>query len=234
MERLQLASGDLLRINAAQGHLRPTLTGPSIVETRSAGTEGAVIASFNKMSLKELKLKTSIVKRYALALIKSISKELVSYQKEFVKQQERIAKLVSAGADDADIRKQVCCKVLSTLLERAPDTQNEVLKETEDMFPDVRRRLTKSHEELVELVDSLGVNLLSYPIEATSVRRNRRIRRSNGTPRGHQSRNGLRRKIYFKFLYNLDPLSCFKFINEILQRNQLSLLNQIKFLYKRE
>ena len=36
-----------------------------------------------------------------------INKELQAYQKEMIKQQERIDKLASNGADDADIRKQV-------------------------------------------------------------------------------------------------------------------------------
>jgi hypothetical protein len=44
---------------------------------------------------------------YPNSLKKSIGKELISYQKELVKQQERIQKLKENQADDADIRKQV-------------------------------------------------------------------------------------------------------------------------------
>jgi tubulin-specific chaperone A len=39
--------------------------------------------------------------------VSSIHKELAAYQKEELKQQERIDKLKENNADDADIRKQV-------------------------------------------------------------------------------------------------------------------------------
>ena len=84
------------------------------------------------MSLRDLKIKTGVVKR--------VGKELSSYEKELVKQQERIDKLIASGADDADIRKQT-----------------EVLQETKDMFPDCYRRLETSQNELVELLDLLEV-----------------------------------------------------------------------------
>jgi tubulin-specific chaperone A len=83
------------------------------------------------MSLKDLKIKTSVVKR--------IGKELVFYESETIKQEARIQALVDSGADDHDIRKQ-----------------QEVLKETTDMFPDVKKRLEKSVLELQNLVSVMS------------------------------------------------------------------------------
>lgn len=41
----------------------------------------------------------------------SLHKELLSYEKELLKQQERIEKLKESQADEADIRKQVPLQV---------------------------------------------------------------------------------------------------------------------------
>ncbi|KAJ3300079.1 hypothetical protein HK104_004801 [Borealophlyctis nickersoniae] len=82
------------------------------------------------MSLRDLKIKTGVVKRTA--------KELAAYRKEAEKQQERINKLIADGADDADIKKQ-----------------NEVLEETNQMFPDCNRRLVAAHKELTDLVAAI-------------------------------------------------------------------------------
>ena len=51
------------------------------------------------MSLKDLKIKTGILKR--------LDKELISYKKEYQTQTNRIQKLVDNKADEHDIRKQV-------------------------------------------------------------------------------------------------------------------------------
>lgn len=83
------------------------------------------------MSLKDLKIKTSIVKR--------IGKELVFYEAESLKQTDRIQSLIDSGADDHDIRKQ-----------------QEVLKETTDIIPDVKKRLEKSILDLQDLVSVMS------------------------------------------------------------------------------
>ena len=93
------------------------------------------------MSIRDLKIKTSIVKRYSCNFISfhRIEKELVFYEKEKINQEARIAGLIDSGADDHDIRKQ-----------------QEVLKETTDMFPDVKQRLEKSILDLQELVSQMS------------------------------------------------------------------------------
>ncbi|KAJ3056139.1 hypothetical protein HK097_007971 [Rhizophlyctis rosea] len=93
-----------------------------------------------KTSLRDLKIKTGVVRRKSLigcffVDLSRIAKELSSYQKEAEKQQARIDKLIAEGADDADVRKQ-----------------REVLEETNLMFPDTKRRLAAAHKELVDLV----------------------------------------------------------------------------------
>ncbi|KAI8092963.1 tubulin binding cofactor A [Halteromyces radiatus] len=75
------------------------------------------------MTLKELKIKTNVVKR--------IYKEHIGYGKEAECQQQRIDKLVAEGADEADVRKQ-----------------QEVLKETNQMIPDVKKRLVAAYVDL--------------------------------------------------------------------------------------
>jgi tubulin-specific chaperone A len=57
------------------------------------------------------------------------------YQKEYEKQQDRIAKLVQDNADVHDIRKQ-----------------NEVLDETTMMIPDCKKRLAKAFKELQDML----------------------------------------------------------------------------------
>ncbi|ORX58822.1 tubulin binding cofactor A [Hesseltinella vesiculosa] len=80
------------------------------------------------MTLKELKIKTNVVKR--------IYKEHIAYGKEAESQQKRIDKLIEQGADEADIRKQ-----------------NEVLDETFQMIPDVNKRLAKAYQELLDMTE---------------------------------------------------------------------------------
>ncbi|ORZ03063.1 tubulin binding cofactor A [Syncephalastrum racemosum] len=80
------------------------------------------------MTLRELKIKTNVVKR--------IAKEQIAYGKEAEDQQKRIDKLVQAKADDADIRKQ-----------------KEVLDETLQMIPDVKRRLAAAYKDLEDKVE---------------------------------------------------------------------------------
>ena len=62
-----------------------------------------------------------------------VGKELESYEKELVKQQERINKIKNEGADDSTIRKQ-----------------EEVLQDTQQMIPDSIKRLNQSKKDLEE------------------------------------------------------------------------------------
>ncbi|KAG0743493.1 hypothetical protein G6F57_000402 [Rhizopus arrhizus] len=90
------------------------------------------------MPLSQLKIKTNVVKR--------IHKEHISYQKEAEHQQKRIDKLIADGADEADVRKQ-----------------KEVLEETFQMIPDVKKRLAKAYQDLeaqVENGDNVDANEL--------------------------------------------------------------------------
>jgi hypothetical protein len=64
-----------------------------------------------------------------------ITKEQISYAKELESQQKRVDKLISEGADEADVRKQ-----------------KEVLEETVQMIPDVKRRLDTAYQELSTMV----------------------------------------------------------------------------------
>ncbi|KAI7898907.1 tubulin binding cofactor A [Cokeromyces recurvatus] len=75
------------------------------------------------MPLSPLKIKTNVVKR--------IYKEHLGYLKEAETQQKRIDKLIAEGADEADVRKQ-----------------KEVLAETQQMIPDVKKRLANAYQDL--------------------------------------------------------------------------------------
>ncbi|KAI8379527.1 tubulin binding cofactor A [Radiomyces spectabilis] len=79
------------------------------------------------MTVRELKIKTNVVKR--------LFKEQIAYGKEAQDQQKRIDKLIANGADEADVRKQ-----------------KEVLEETLCMIPDVKKRLAKAYEDLQDKV----------------------------------------------------------------------------------
>jgi tubulin-specific chaperone A len=79
--------------------------------------------------LKDLKIKTGIVKR--------IAKEKLSYEKELAKQQAKITTMTAADKDDYDLKKQT-----------------ELLEETRIMIPDCERRLASAWDVLSKLVDS--------------------------------------------------------------------------------
>ncbi|KAI8639432.1 tubulin binding cofactor A [Parasitella parasitica] len=81
------------------------------------------------MSLTPLKIKTNVLKR--------INREYYGYLKEAVTQQKRIDKLIEENADEADISKQ-----------------KEVLAETHQMIPDVKKRLAAAQQDLQNLVDN--------------------------------------------------------------------------------
>eukprot|EP00842_Homolaphlyctis_polyrhiza_P000106 jgi/Hompol1/1096/HPOL_001629-RA len=91
-------------------------------------------AGNSKLTLKELKIKSGVLKR--------TGKELLSYKKEAEKQQARIDKLVADGADNADIRKQ-----------------HEVLDETVQILPDTKRRLEIAYKELVDALAAFAVSI---------------------------------------------------------------------------
>ncbi|XP_058809080.1 tubulin-specific chaperone A [Phymastichus coffea] len=79
--------------------------------------------------LRTLKIKTGVVKR--------LTKEKVTYEKEVTLQQERVDKLKEQDKDKHVIKKQ-----------------EEVLQESLMMIPDCQRRLVKAFEELKNIIDS--------------------------------------------------------------------------------
>ncbi|KAH0539939.1 tubulin-specific chaperone A-like [Cotesia glomerata] len=79
--------------------------------------------------LRTLKIKTGVVKR--------LTKEKITYEKEATQQQERVEKYKKEGKDQHDIKKQ-----------------EEVLQESLMMVPDCQRRLVKAYEELKNILDS--------------------------------------------------------------------------------
>ncbi|TPX57505.1 hypothetical protein CcCBS67573_g09244 [Chytriomyces confervae] len=81
-------------------------------------------------SARTLKIKTGVVTR--------LVKELSSYEREEITQQKRIDALITANADDHDVRKQ-----------------REVLEETTTMIPDCKNRLSAARDELQRLVSDI-------------------------------------------------------------------------------
>ncbi|KAI9032830.1 tubulin binding cofactor A [Phycomyces nitens] len=79
------------------------------------------------MTLRELKIKTNVLKR--------IYRENIGYGQEEQQQLKRIDKLIADGADEADVRKQ-----------------KEVLEDTLQMIPDVQKRLAKAYADLEDKV----------------------------------------------------------------------------------
>ncbi|KAL0088518.1 tubulin binding cofactor A [Phycomyces blakesleeanus] len=79
------------------------------------------------MTLRELKIKTNVLKR--------IYRENIGYAQEEQQQLKRIDKLIADGADEADVRKQ-----------------KEVLEDTLQMIPDVQKRLAKAYADLEDKV----------------------------------------------------------------------------------
>ncbi|KAI8977538.1 tubulin binding cofactor A [Mycotypha africana] len=82
------------------------------------------------MPISQLKIKTNVVKR--------IHKEHVGYLQEAETQQKRIDKLIANNADEADVKKQ-----------------KEVLAETHQMIPDVKKRLAKAYEDLQDALENI-------------------------------------------------------------------------------
>lgn len=76
---------------------------------------------------RQLKIKSGIVRR--------ITREFESYQKEIVKDKDRIEKLRDKGADEHEVRKQ-----------------EEVLQETIAMVPNTRKRLQDGLEDLMNFM----------------------------------------------------------------------------------
>ncbi|KAJ3332496.1 hypothetical protein HDU76_014051 [Blyttiomyces sp. JEL0837] len=90
-----------------------------MLKTNTAGNE-----------LRELKIKTGVVVR--------LGKELSAYEKESIKQQERIDKLIANGEDEYTVRKQ-----------------REVLEETTLMIPDCKKRLAAARVDLASVLDTI-------------------------------------------------------------------------------
>lgn len=76
---------------------------------------------------KQLKVKSGIVKR--------ITREFESYEKEVAKDKDRISKLRESGSDEHTIKKQ-----------------EDVLQETLSMLPNTRKRLQDAVEDLQNLM----------------------------------------------------------------------------------
>lgn len=79
--------------------------------------------------IRQMKIKTGIVKRLA--------KEEIAYEKEAKEQEEKVERLKAEGGDSYVIKKQT-----------------EVLQESKMMIPDCHRRLTKAHQELMQLLEA--------------------------------------------------------------------------------
>ncbi|XP_014784686.1 tubulin-specific chaperone A [Octopus bimaculoides] len=79
--------------------------------------------------IKQIRIKTGVVKR--------LTKEKSSYEKEVEDQERRIQKMKDEGKDEYDIKKQ-----------------GEVLQESKAMVPDCLKRLNTAYSDLVNLLAS--------------------------------------------------------------------------------
>ncbi|CAI9718849.1 tubulin-specific chaperone A [Octopus vulgaris] len=79
--------------------------------------------------IKQIRIKTGVVKR--------LTKEKSSYEKEVEDQERRIQKMKDEGKDEYDIKKQ-----------------GEVLQESKAMVPDCLKRLNTAYVDLVNLLAS--------------------------------------------------------------------------------
>ncbi|EKX50700.1 hypothetical protein GUITHDRAFT_103292 [Guillardia theta CCMP2712] len=86
---------------------------------------------------RQLKIKVGVVKR--------LTKEHASYQKEIDQQTAKIEKMTTAGDCEHDIKQQ--------------QSQNEVLKEARVCLDDSKRRLGAAVEELGALLEEAGDSL---------------------------------------------------------------------------
>jgi len=88
----------------------------------------------DQQKLRNLKIKTGVVKRY--------TKEKQSYEKEAADQERKIEKFLAEGKDELFMRQQTEC-----------------LKESQLMVPEVQRRLLTAFEELKGIVSEHEENL---------------------------------------------------------------------------
>ncbi|KAM8872570.1 tubulin-specific chaperone A [Synchiropus splendidus] len=79
--------------------------------------------------IRQIKIKTGVVKRLA--------KEETMYISEAKQLEEKVEQLKAEGGDEYLIKKQI-----------------EVLRESQMMIPDCRRRLTGAHAELLQLLET--------------------------------------------------------------------------------
>nr|XP_042899123.1 tubulin-specific chaperone A [Parasteatoda tepidariorum] len=79
--------------------------------------------------LKQIRIKTGVVKRLA--------KEKVMYEKEALKEKEKLEKMQASGEDSYLIRKQ-----------------EEVMKESRMMIPDTIKRYQVAYQELQEMLEN--------------------------------------------------------------------------------
>lgn len=91
---------------------------------------------------KDLKIKVGIVRR--------LTKEVKSYQKELVEQQDKIEKMKADGKDIYDIRKQEECLAETQMM--IPDSNNRC----EESLQNLKRFLDEKENEIVEKMDEIG------------------------------------------------------------------------------
>ncbi|KAL1919378.1 uncharacterized protein VTP21DRAFT_2071 [Calcarisporiella thermophila] len=96
------------------------------------------------MTVRELKIKTNVVKRF--------NKELALYHKEADDQRLKIDQMITDKADEYDIKKQ-----------------KEVLAETLAIIPDVRNKLQIAYRELTEMTTNPAYEGTQELVEAKDV-----------------------------------------------------------------
>ncbi|XP_065912940.1 tubulin-specific chaperone A-like [Dysidea avara] len=79
--------------------------------------------------IKNLKIKTGVLKR--------VSKEKTSYEREVVSNENKLEKMIQEGKDEYDIKKQ-----------------NEIIDESKTMVNDCRRRLEAAYEQMVQILEN--------------------------------------------------------------------------------
>lgn len=77
--------------------------------------------------IKQIRIKTGVVKR--------LTKEKISYEKEVIQEEKRIQKMKEEGKDEYDIKKQ-----------------GEVLQESKAMIPDCLKRLNTAYLDLTNIL----------------------------------------------------------------------------------
>lgn len=85
--------------------------------------------------------------KVAIGVVTRTKKELDSYEREAVKQREKVERMEAASAEEHDVKKQ-----------------KEVLEETLVMIPDTKRRLAEALENLAGKLADVGSEAGSHPL----------------------------------------------------------------------